>query len=92
MNTEYRDFIGTYTGVYPAGFCSGLVEEFELKTSTGAGTTRQNGEGAKKHAKDDLQLCLNAKHDPTSRFNGDSFSDVFFKGLQACYEDYAEEY
>ena len=31
MKVEYTDFIGTFSNVYPEGFCQHLISEFEKK-------------------------------------------------------------
>ena len=92
MNIEYKDFIGFYRGVYPDGYCQHLIDQFEILESKGAGTNRQNGEGALKHHKDDHQIYLNAKSHDLDKFNGERCSDIFFNGLQNCYEEYTNLY
>jgi hypothetical protein len=57
--SSQEDFIKMYHGVYPDGYCQHLINEFERLTQSGAGCNRQNGEGAARHAKDDMQLGLN---------------------------------
>lgn len=92
MNTEVLDFIGIYREVYPEGYCAHLIEEFERLTNSGAGTTRQQGEGAARHSKDDLQLWLNAGVHSARNFEEYSPTRLFFDGLQACYNDYSERF
>lgn len=92
MNIEHKDFIGIYRDVYPEGYCQHLVDEFERLTQNGAGNNRQNSEGAARHAKDDLQLGLNIGVHTVSSFESSSAVNVFFNGLQACYEDYTSRY
>lgn len=92
MKTEHKDFIGFYRDVYPDGYCQHLVQQFEALESKGAGTNRQNGERALKHHKDDHQIYFNAKNHDIDSFNGRSSTDIFFDGLQACYEEYSGKY
>lgn len=92
MNTEYKDFIGFYRNVFPDGYCQHLINEFNAFEANGAGTNRQNGEGALKHDKDDYQIFFNAKSHDLSQFNGKAPSDIFFDGLQQCYEEYTAKY
>lgn len=92
MNIEHKDFIGMYRNVYPDGYCQHLIQQFNALESKGAGTNRQNGEGALKHQKDDHQIFFNAKNHDIDRFNDKSSTDIFFDGLQACYEDYTNKY
>lgn len=92
MNAEYKDFIALYRGVYPDGYCQHLINEFERLVESGAGTNRQRGEGAPKHRKNDMQLGLNFGVHTAAPFNGKSASDIFFDGLQQCYDAYTEEF
>ena len=92
MNAQYNEFIAQYTDVYPEGYCQHLISEFERLVNGGAGVTRQRGEGADRHCKDDMQLSLNIKVHPTTNFDGKDAVDLFFDGLQKCYEEYTNEY
>ena len=92
MNIEYKDFIGVFSEVYPEGFCEHLIAEFDRNQKLGVGTNRQNGEGAHKHIKDDYQICSNGKNINFEPFNGRPAVDVFFEGLQKCFQFYSEEY
>jgi hypothetical protein len=92
MKIDYKDFIGSYRGVYPDGYCQHLIQQFDALESKGAGTNRQNGEGALRHLKDDHQIFFNAKNHDLDAFNGRSCTDIFFDGLQACYEEYSSKY
>jgi hypothetical protein len=90
--SNQEDFIKLYHNVYPDGYCEHLIAEFERLTQSGAGTNRQNGEGALRHSKDDLQLGLNMGVHTATPFEDASVENMFFKGLQNCYEDYAERF
>jgi len=92
MKTEHKDFIGTYRDVYPDGFCQHLINEFEVLAFKGAGQNRQKSENALKHSKDDHHIFLNAKNHNFANFNGVTSSDVFFDGLQKCYENYTNTF
>jgi hypothetical protein len=92
MNAEYKDFIGVFSDVYPEGFCQHLISEFDRNQSLGAGTDRQNGEGVDKHRKDDYQIFSNGKNINFEPFNGKSTIDIFFHGLQKCFEEYGAEF
>lgn len=99
MNFECKDFIGIFTDVYPEGFCKHVVSEFDRIQEIGVGVNRQNGEGAHKHAKDDYQIFSNGRNitfelfdkDNENRVNKDTHG-IFYKGLQACFDRYAEEF
>lgn len=90
--SNQEDFIKMYHGVYPDGYCQHLINEFERLTQSGAGNNRQNSEGAARHTKDDIQLGLNMGVHTVAPFEDKSAVDMFFKGLQACYEDYAGQF
>lgn len=92
MKFEYKDFIGVFSNVYPDGFCQHLRAEFERNQTLGAGTDRQNGEGAAKHIKNDYQINSNGKNINFEPFNENNTTNMFFKGLQNCFDAYAEEY
>lgn len=92
MKTEYKDFIGVFSGVYPEGFCEHLIAEFERNQKLGIGTDRQNGEGADKHRKDDYQICSNGKNVNFEPFERNNTVDVFFEGMQRCFKNYTDQY
>lgn len=93
MKAEYKDFIAIYRDVYPDGYCQHLIKEFERLVNSGAGNNRQSGEGAApKHAKNDMQLLLNFGVHAVAPFNNVLSTDVFFSGLQKCYDAYTEEF
>ena len=89
---KYTDFIAQYTEVYPAGYCQFLIDEFERLAQDGAGYNRQKSEGAPKHAKNDLSVELNGRAHNHTLFEGTRAVDVFFKGLQQCFEHYTREF
>lgn len=92
MNTEYKEFIGIYRDVYPEGYCQHLINEFERLVESGAGVNRQRGEGAKKHAKNDMQLGLNFGVHTACDFDDKPVTRLFFNGLQQCYDNYTEQF
>jgi len=92
MNATYNDFIATYPNVYPDGYCKHLITEFERLVAGGAGHDRQRGEGAHRHVKEDMQLGLNIKVHQTIPFAEKDTVDLFFDGLQQCFEDYTNKY
>ncbi len=92
MSVEYKDFIGIYRNVYPEGYCKHLIAEFERLVESGAGSNRQRGEGALKHRKNDMQLELNFGAHTAAGFGERSAKDMFFDGLQRCYDAYTEEF
>lgn len=92
MNITYRNFIGVYNNVYPEGYCQHLIKQFDAMETGGAGSNRIKSENAAKHVKNDHQVCLNLKGNNTENFNNHRITDVFFNGLQQCYEDYITEF
>jgi hypothetical protein len=90
--SNQEDFIKLYHNLYPEGYCEHLIAEFERLTQSGAGTNRQNGEGAPRHRKDDLQLALNMGVHTVAPFEDKSAVNMFFDGLQACYDHYTTEF
>lgn len=92
MNNEYKDFIGMYRGVYPEGYCQHLINEFERLANDGAGSNRQRSEDALRHHKDDYQIGLNIKNHNAENFNDRNTVDLFFDGLQECYNQYTEKF
>lgn len=88
MKTEYRDFIGVYSDVYPEGYCQHLISEFDRMELSGAGANRIKSEGAKRHVKNDHQINMSFKGHDVFWFKDKNPVDMFFDGLQRCYEDY----
>lgn len=92
MKASYDNFIGVYHDVYPHDYCGHLIDEFERLTNSGAGYTRQGNEGVSRHIKYDLQLDLNINAHALTPFKDQSATDVFFAGLQSCFDDYIDNY
>ena len=92
MRAEFKDFIGSFHDLYPEGYCKHLISEFERLVQSGAGSNRQQSEGAAKHRKNDMQLGLNFGVHSVAGFEGKNATDLFFAGLQKCYDTYAEQY
>jgi hypothetical protein len=92
MNKEYIEHIAVYKDVYPEGYCQHLIAEFNRLEDGGVGSNRQRGEGALKHVKDDHQIGIDLKHHNLIPFNNLDACDLFFDGLQNCYNDYTDKY
>lgn len=92
MKATYNGFIGIYDDVYPEGYCQHLISEFDRMEKSGAGSNRLNSEGAKGHIKNDYQISLSLKGHNTEPFNEQNPVDVFFNGLQKCYENYTSKF
>lgn len=92
MKIEYKNFIGIYNDVYPEGYCQHLISEFDRLESSGAGLNRVRSEGAKRHIKNDYQIGMVLKSHELNSFNGHNSVDLFFEGLQNCYNEYSSEF
>jgi hypothetical protein len=92
MKSDYKEFIGIYSDVYPEGYCQHLISEFNRFQKEGAGLNRVDSEGARRHHKSDHQINMTLKGHTMALFNGEFAIDVFFNGLQKCYEDYLSVY
>ena len=92
MNTEYFEHIALYKDVYPEGYCQHLISEFDRLENGGAGSNRQRSENANKHVKDDHQIGIELKNHGLLAFQEKNSCDLFFNGLQSCYDDYTNRY
>lgn len=99
MNIEHKEFIGFYHDLFPDGYCQHLINEFERLEKMGVGSNRQKFEGTPKHVKDDHQIFMNLRSHNLESFKWvDDVekcwdpSDLFFEGLQKCYDDYSNRY
>lgn len=92
MKVTHKDFIAVYENVYPEGYCEHVIEQFELLDSKGVSYNRQQSENASKLSKNDQAICANLRGHNLEPFNNKSTMDVFFDGLQMCFEEYTEQY
>lgn len=92
MNSEYKDFIGTYYDVFEDGFCEHVIDEFERLNNFGVCQNRISTDGAARHFKDDLQISLNYGVHTLANFKNKSVEKAFFDGLQKCYDEYSSKY
>ena len=92
MNIEHFDHIALYKDVYPEGYCQHLISEFNRLETGGAGSTRQQTDKVLKHHKDDHQIFINLRNHNVSAFGGQDSGNLFFDGLQKCYNDYTNKY
>jgi len=92
MKIKHKDFIATYAGVYPDGYCKHLIKEFDRLAASGAGANRINSENASAHIKNDYQINLNIGAHNAELFDGKEPVNMFFNGLQMCYEDYINNF
>lgn len=92
MNTKYVDFIGMYDTVFPDGFCSHLISEFEMMMNRGLCGNRQDFEGVQKTEKQDYFIGLNLRYHAMNNFNGKTIQTIILDGLQKCFDSYETEY
>jgi hypothetical protein len=92
MKSQYTEFIGMYQNVFPDGFCSHVISEFERLLSSGSCGNRQKDENVPKTSKEDYNYYLNMKNHIMSPFNDVAVMDIFMNSLQNCFDSYIGEY
>lgn len=91
MKYQCEDAIAVIEDVYPEGFCQHLIHEFE-RNSSEWGLTRQQSENIEKHKKEDLHMFLNGKNINFCDFENNSTFDIYWDGLQKCFEMYCDDF
>lgn len=91
-DVEHKDFIGYYRNLYPTGYCEHLINEFNRLEEGGVGSNRQRSENVDRHRKDDYQISIELRNHNLKLFNDKDSCDLFFHGLQVCYDNYSEKY
>jgi len=91
-DVEHKDFIGYYRNLYPTGYCEHLIKEFNRLEEGGVGSNRQRSDKADRHIKDDYQICIELSNHTLEGFKDKDSCNLFFQGLQTCYDDYTEKY
>ncbi len=91
MNYEFKDFIGVFENIYPDGFCKHLINEFNKNQESGIGISRTD-EGSKKHIRNDYQIFANGRNISFSEFEDKDVLNMFYKGLQCCFDEYKKNY
>lgn len=81
-----------YQNVFPDGFCSHVIHEFEQLLSCGSCGNRQDEEGAPKTIKEDYYHFLNFRNHVMAPFNDIAVFDIFINSLQNCFDEYVSEY
>ena len=89
---NYIDFIGMYQDVFPEGFCSHMISEYERLEQNGHCGNRQKSENINKTLKEDTFYSLNIKNSSVSSFNGTEPTRVFLEGLQKCFDSYVNKF
>lgn len=90
--SKYNNFIGMYENVYQDGFCNHLIQEFDRLMGSGVCMNRKVSENALKTVKEDTWCNLNIRSNLPSNFNGVNSLDIFWEGLQNCFDHYVSEY
>lgn len=94
MNSNYNQFIGMYSNVFPEGWCESIIEWFEVNRLNNCGSVRnrKEDEGMLKTKKDDEYIFFNLKNHDFGDFNGKRSINIFWNGLQKCFDHYVDEY
>ena len=96
MSIEHKDFIGFYRNVFPDGYCQHMIKEFDIFESRSVGTNRQESDGVERHIKNDYQIFrdvnLDLRPHNLELFDNKRTGDIFFDGLQKCFDDYSNIY
>jgi hypothetical protein len=92
MKVVHKDFIATYSDVYPEGYCSHLIKTFDDLEADGAGWNRIQSDNSPAHTKKDHQINLNIGVHHGKPFTGGNHVTIFFDNLQKCYEEYSSRY
>jgi hypothetical protein len=92
MSTEYFEHIAVFKNVFPDGYCKHLISEFNRLEENGVGWNRQSSEKVPAHMKNDYQIGLELRNHNLISFNDGNPCDIFFDGLQRCYDEYTGKY
>ena len=92
MNVEHFEHITLFKNVYPEGYCKHLISEFNRLEEHGAGSNRQRSENALRHVKDDHQIMVELRNHNLFPFGDKNPDQMFFDGLQECYDVYFNKY
>lgn len=92
MKSHYDQFIGMYSDVFPEHWCKHMIDYFERSRNYGIIHNRQDAENALKSDKEDESIFLNVSNHDFGSFGGENAIDIFWKGLQTCFDEYTKEY
>lgn len=90
-NIEYNNFVGFYRNVFPEGYCQHLIQQMDILEKNSVGYTRQQ-EGALRHIKDDYHVFVDVTTDPLDNFKNKQTKNIFYEGLQFCFDEYSSMY
>ena len=91
MKSKYVDFVGMYENVFPEGYCEHMINEFENKILCGHCSNRKTAENSPKYKKDDELYFLNIRPHLYDNFGDRCNVEVFFEGLQNCFDEYSDQ-
>lgn len=92
MTYEDDNFVGVFRDVYPEGFCKHVVQQFDKLEANAVGSNRLASENTPAHRKNDHQIYFGATHHSLEDFAGVGATNMFFDGLQKCYDLYTKDY
>lgn len=92
IQSKYTDFIGMYSNVFSDEYCDHMISEFERFHNGGLCGDRQSYEGEYKFNKQDEFTALNILYHEPSFFYEEPAMNVFWNGLQSCFDLYTNEY
>jgi len=87
---HHDDFISIYKNVFPPGYCSHMISEFERLKSIGVGNDRLSNR--KKHHTEDFNICLLPKVHLFQDFKEKNPISGFFEMLQMVFDNYSRFY
>lgn len=89
---NHQDFIGTYEGVYPDGFCEHLIENFKHHKDYGVGGNRRKLDNCNALLKDDYSIFYDIRNQQIQPFKGEDPYMIYWDGLQQAFDMYKETY
>tara|TARA_B100000902_G_scaffold359335_1_gene375037 strand:- start:36 stop:635 length:600 start_codon:yes stop_codon:yes gene_type:complete len=94
ITERYHNHIGFYQNIFPQGFCSHLITEFDTLCSYGRVCNRQDDEKASKINKEDQYTFIDYTNHRSQigDFNDTYSFDIISNALQNCFDLYTTEY
>ena len=89
MDYSIDQYIAVYKNVFPLGFCEHVISMFQQAKDQGLCFDRRTAEGANELYKNDLSLYVSSPSPLLGYFNGAPAEDIFWEGMQRCYNIYA---
>lgn len=89
--SDYKDFIGTYSGVFNDEWCDRVVEHFKYLKGQGLTIDRQFQRHAK-HSQDDDSYLPTEEWDESVRTRNSFVNNGFTMGMEYCLNEYMTKY